>query len=212
MAKVSAVEYNLAAGLESIGENSNVLAGLGNNVLAIQSKSTGMQAKIPYDQIIRIQNNIEKETIEKDKSILGRAVVGGALFGGAGAVVGGLSGSGKKKKERYGFYTVIVYMDSGEQERAIILEKTANTVNNSRLMEELRAKCKNVSAPIVSDSEKKFVSDQTTKFLIFGLVFFVIGVLYYVFSSQFWVPLIMMFVGALVAAFSVFYKIQSRKL
>jgi len=35
---------------------------------------------------------------EEDKSVVGRAVVGGLLFGPLGAVVGGMSGVGKKEK------------------------------------------------------------------------------------------------------------------
>ena len=42
----------------------------------------------------------EYETIEKDKSVIGRAVVGGLLLGPVGAIVGGMSGIGAKKETK----------------------------------------------------------------------------------------------------------------
>lgn len=54
---------------------------------------------IEYRQI----NNAEilTECEDKDKSVIGRAVVGGLLLGPVGAVVGGLSGVSKSKKNNY---------------------------------------------------------------------------------------------------------------
>ena len=51
---------------------------------------------------IRMKNvEILKQITEEDKSVAGRAIVGGLVFGVAGAVVGGMSGMGTKKKKDY---------------------------------------------------------------------------------------------------------------
>ena len=42
----------------------------------------------------------EYETIEKDKSVIGRAIVGGLLLGPVGAIVGGMSGIGTKQETK----------------------------------------------------------------------------------------------------------------
>ncbi len=42
----------------------------------------------------------EYATIEKDKSVIGRAIVGGLLLGPVGAIVGGMSGIGTKKETK----------------------------------------------------------------------------------------------------------------
>ena len=51
---------------------------------------------LDVDEIEAIDILTEEEA--KNKSVIGRAIVGGVLFGGVGAVVGGLSGVGQKKK------------------------------------------------------------------------------------------------------------------
>lgn len=49
---------------------------------------------------IRMKNvEILKQITEEDKSVAGREIVGGLVFGVAGAVVGGMSGMGTKKKK-----------------------------------------------------------------------------------------------------------------
>lgn len=53
---------------------------------------------LDVDEIEAIDILTEEEA--KNKSVIGRAIIGGVLFGGVGAVVGGLSGVGQKKKIR----------------------------------------------------------------------------------------------------------------
>ncbi len=53
---------------------------------------------LDVDEIEAIDILTEEEA--KNKSVIGRAVIGGVLFGSVGAVVGGLSGVGQKKKIR----------------------------------------------------------------------------------------------------------------
>jgi len=66
---------------------------------------------ISYQQIIDMKFVSQKQLAEVDKSVLGRAVVGGLLLGPLGAVVGGLSGVGTKKKNIGDYYLVINYYD-----------------------------------------------------------------------------------------------------
>lgn len=66
---------------------------------------------ISYQQIIDMKFVSHKQLSEVDKSVLGRAVVGGLLLGPLGAVVGGLSGIGTKKKNIGDYYLVINYYD-----------------------------------------------------------------------------------------------------
>lgn len=67
---------------------------------------------LKYTQITDVIYGMQTEIIEKNKSSIGRAVTGGLLFGGAGAVVGAVSGTGKKEKKVNKFYFVISYTSS----------------------------------------------------------------------------------------------------
>lgn len=51
---------------------------------------------LDVDEIENIETLTEEQA--KDKSVIGRAIVGGLLFGGVGAIVGGISGTGQKRK------------------------------------------------------------------------------------------------------------------
>lgn len=64
---------------------------------------------IKFDQLIDCATISDKTIIEKDKSVIGRAVIGGILTGGLGAIVGGMSGLGSKKKVKETHYLVINY-------------------------------------------------------------------------------------------------------
>ena len=66
-----------------------------------------MEFSIHKTQLLQIKRFVQNS--EEEKSILGRAAVGGLLLGPAGAVVGGLSGTGKKTKTIY--YLTIKYWD-----------------------------------------------------------------------------------------------------
>lgn len=62
---------------------------------------------LEYARIQNVNYLSEKEIVEKSKSVVGRAVVGGVLLGPLGAVVGGVSGVGDKKKEKTEYYIEI---------------------------------------------------------------------------------------------------------
>lgn len=60
-----------------------------------------------YSQITDVFYGKKTKLIEKPKSIIGRTLVGGVLFGGTGAVVGAISGNGKKIKKETHLYFII---------------------------------------------------------------------------------------------------------
>lgn len=64
---------------------------------------------LQYSQITDVFYGFREELVEKNKSVIGRAVAGGMLFGGLGAVVGAVSGTGKKEVKKLDRYFVISY-------------------------------------------------------------------------------------------------------
>ncbi len=71
-------------------------------LLGIVKKETILisKAKRVVIELKREYTPAEYETIEKDKSVIGRAIVGGLLLGPVGAIVGGMSGIGTKKETK----------------------------------------------------------------------------------------------------------------
>lgn len=79
---------------------------------------------LKYAQITDVFYGLQTEIVEKNKSSIGRAVAGGLLFGGVGAVVGAVSGSGKKEKKVNKFYFIISYTSSAGEEKLLQFEDT----------------------------------------------------------------------------------------
>lgn len=76
-------------------------------------------ASLSYDKINNVGILTEKEIVEQDKSVVGRAVAGTLLAGPLGTIVGGMSGIGnKKKKKNYRILTI----NYGEGKSIVILE------------------------------------------------------------------------------------------
>lgn len=68
-------------------------------------------ANLSIDKINIAKFMSETEIKEKSKSVGGRAVVGGILLGPLGALVGGMSGVGDKKKKTITNYIIINYSE-----------------------------------------------------------------------------------------------------
>lgn len=66
-------------------------------------------ANLPVGKIKIAKFVSEKEIIEQQKSVGGRAVVGGLLLGPLGAIVGGMSGVGNKQKTKRTNYIIFNY-------------------------------------------------------------------------------------------------------
>lgn len=77
-----------------------------------------------YNQITDIEYGSRTDIVEKNKSVIGRAVAGGILLGGLGAVIGAVSGIGKKKKKETHLYFIISYTATDGDEKYLIFEDT----------------------------------------------------------------------------------------
>lgn len=86
---------------------------------------------LPYNKIVGVVHTTEKEISEKGKSVLGRAAIGGVLLGPLGAIVGGISGTGKKEKSNLSFYVVINYKPDLDSEDIKVLCFKDNTIMNA---------------------------------------------------------------------------------
>ena len=79
---------------------------------------------LKYAQITDVFYGLQTEIVEKSKSPIGRAVAGGLLFGGVGAVVGAVSGTGKKEKKVSKFLFIISYTSSSGEDKLLQFEDT----------------------------------------------------------------------------------------
>ena len=79
---------------------------------------------LKYDQIIIAKCILEKEIIQMNKSVIGRAAAGGILLGGLGAIVGAVSGTGTKKKNKFKNFLIINYKDNQGEVKALSFDVT----------------------------------------------------------------------------------------
>ena len=83
-----------------------------SEISIVPHKAHGQGVLLKYDQIIR--SFIEKKdyTVKKNKSTVGRGLLGATLLGPTGAVIGAVSGMGKKEKKKKKPIFIIRYMPS----------------------------------------------------------------------------------------------------
>ncbi|MYL53754.1 hypothetical protein GLW08_10440 [Pontibacillus yanchengensis] len=78
--------------------------------------------KLRLEQVKRVQYLSEDNLVEKQKSVIKRAIVGGLLLGPLAAIVGGISGVGKKESKETHHFLSLDYTDkNGEEQTAIFL-------------------------------------------------------------------------------------------
>lgn len=89
---------------------------------------TPKELYIDYDKITNAEVLSEKEIIEKNKTVLGRATVGTLLLGPLGGIVGGISGVGTKQKKKVSYYFIINYKSTIDDEIKIIRLKVMDII------------------------------------------------------------------------------------
>lgn len=92
--------------------------------LTLKNFAVKQPITLNYSQITDVFHGWSTEIQEKNKSTIGRAFVGGVLFGGAGAVVGALSGNGKKEKKVTKLMFIISYTSSSGEDCFLEFEDT----------------------------------------------------------------------------------------
>lgn len=88
---------------------------------AVGNKDT---ATLAYSQITDVFYGSEIQLQQQEKSPIARAFAGGLLFGSTGAVIGALSGLGKKEKKVRKFFFIIRYVTVDGQEAFLPFEDT----------------------------------------------------------------------------------------
>lgn len=88
---------------------------------AVGNKDT---ATLAYSQITDVFYGSEIQLQQQEKSPIARAFAGSLLFGSTGAVIGALSGLGKKEKKVRKFFFIIRYVTADGQEAFLPFEDT----------------------------------------------------------------------------------------
>lgn len=81
--------------------------------------------EVSLDDIEFVENLKAEEITKKDKSVVGRAAMGTLIAGPLGAMVGGLSGTGKKEKKRDHYVLTIGY--EGDKHMSFLNESSILT-------------------------------------------------------------------------------------
>ncbi|MVB11622.1 hypothetical protein CAFE_23440 [Caprobacter fermentans] len=140
-----AANFALAAGFESWSSGSAVRLVQNDEKQQISIEPRLGKSEpltLNYSQIIKAEKISETEISEKKKSVVGRAVVGDLLLGPLGAVIGGVSGTGKKEKSTTKEYFVINYhpMSSPRDLSVISFEIVGATLHFSNFLDALQKK------------------------------------------------------------------------
>ncbi|WP_134686290.1 hypothetical protein [Brevibacillus migulae] len=106
------------AGLDGFQQGAEVNLTAFQNKVVINNKFV-----IPVNQIKRTMVYTGMQIAEYEKSVI-RALIGGLVFGGIGAIVGGLTGIGKKQKDQDLLYLSVEFQDRNKEERAIVFAVT----------------------------------------------------------------------------------------
>jgi hypothetical protein len=110
----SSVNVAMISGIDSIAKNMPVTLTLLDDSLEIKQRVFKKEPfTLAYAQITNAGMVRSQQIVESDTSVIGRAVVGNLFFGPLGAIVGGMSGTGKK-------YFVINYTSAASGEPQVL--------------------------------------------------------------------------------------------
>lgn len=139
-----AVNLGFIDGVESYSKGMAVELSMDDKEECLIMKARAFKDKpvvnLKYEQIIAANVITEKEIIESDKSVVGRAVVGGVLLGPLGAIVGGMSGIGNKTKANTHYFMVINYESTSKETKVLSFEIIGASLHWADFIKELRSK------------------------------------------------------------------------
>ena len=131
------VNFSMVDGIPGIPSGFAVAVGVDNDRLTIRKRASKEE---PYSLSLSKLTNVsiltDKEILEKQKSVGGRAVVGALVLGPLGAIVGGMSGIGTKKKTQTHTYLIINYFS--EEEKVLSFEIVGASLGWDKLYQKLK--------------------------------------------------------------------------
>lgn len=116
--------FNLLEDVGSYKAGNMCEVSLYDDRLEISAPFVKQEVRLKYDQVRDVFHGAKTELTEKNKSVIGRAVVGGVLLGPLGAIVGAVSGTGKKLKQDSKLYFIISYANSNGEDKILQFEDT----------------------------------------------------------------------------------------
>lgn len=142
-------EYHLQ-GLPQVPKNANCRLSVEDHALKIEHMTGGLFSnknveatyRIPLDRLISMDVVSEADIKEKSKSVLGRGVAGALVFGPVGALLGGMSGIGTKKKKTYKYLLNVAYIGNDSNDvRMIIFQVSMSTFDASAFAKYVMNQC-----------------------------------------------------------------------
>ncbi|MEG1246604.1 hypothetical protein [Gordonibacter sp.] len=120
----------------------------GDNLVINQRIDKQRPVLLPLRKIKDFGTVRESEIVNKgQKSVIGRAAVGGLILGPLGAVIGGIDGTGTKKKKVDHVYWVVNYTNDDGQRSSISFEVVGATLGLKKFERALEAACPNFGLP-----------------------------------------------------------------
>ena len=125
------------------------------------------EAVLPSSRVNKSQVVYEDKVTEKNKSIIKRAIAGGLILGPTGAIVGGMTGMGKKEETERICLLAINYLDKDGQEKDVILyEKIMESLNEIPVTDDIRTISENINKMIGYEDEKAKYDEITGEYEI----------------------------------------------
>lgn len=138
--EVTSEHFKLLQDVGKLGAGNATKVELFDDHLELSNMIQKAPISLKYSQITDVKYTDEIETIEKSKSVIGRAIVGKTLFGDIGAQIGAISGTGKKEKREHHFLFAISYVSTSGNDAVLLFEDT-KLYHGFKLYKNLLEKC-----------------------------------------------------------------------